>query len=223
MVQALLALMAAGLPAIAVFVLTAIAAMATVVILVASGWQVEKVLRSSLAQVPASDVLLDIGQALLNTLKHPSVGLIGDHLDERSVSVKRDAETGNVEVMIDFAPPEDSMVFSQAFRELMGPIGDARYLIERDCSELGTIHQRLWLQIRKWLRMPEAELKDYHRVPDVLASRREQAELLAGFWRQYVGGGRLVYTRAAEGQRILLEARSRRRRRIRQMAFEFWE
>lgn len=116
------------------------------------------------------------------------------------------------------------MVFSQAFRELMGPIGDARYLIERNCSELdGALRQRLWLWIRKWVGIPDAELKDYHRVPDVLASNREQAEVLAHSWKHYVGGGRLVFTRTVEGRRILLEARSRRRQRIRQMAFEFWK
>ena len=71
--------------------------------------------------------------------------------------------------------------------------------------------------------MPDAGRKDYHRVPDMLASHRRYAEVLARFWKQHVGGGRLVYTRTVAGQRILLEAGSKRRQRIRQMAFEFWK
>ena len=63
----------------------------------------------------------------------------------------------------------------------------------------------------------------YHRVPDVLASRKERAESLAKHWRQTIGGGRLIYTRHAEGRQILLEARSQQHGRIRQMAFELWK
>jgi hypothetical protein len=67
------------------------------------------------------------------------------------------------------------------------------------------------------------DLQAYHRVPDVLAIRRERAEALAHYWQRYVGGGRLVYTRNDEGRRILLEARAQQRVRLRQMAFEVWK
>ena len=105
---------------------------------------------------------------------------------------------------------------------MLGPLGDARYLIERDSSTLrNLIYRPLWLLVRKAFRLEE-DLKAYHRVPDVLASRRERAESLAHHWQKYVGGGRLIYTRTAEGRRILLQARAQKRQPIRQTAFEIW-
>ena len=62
----------------------------------------------------------------------------------------------------------------------------------------------------------------YHRVPTVLAGRREHADLLAQHWRRTVGGGRLVYTRTAEGRQILLQAHAGRPASPRQLAFELW-
>jgi hypothetical protein len=56
----------------------------------------------------------------------------------------------------------------------------------------------------------------YHRVP---------AEALARHWRRYVGGGRLLYTRTAEGRSVLLQARAGRRGGDggRPLAFELWK
>jgi hypothetical protein len=104
---------------------------------------------------------------------------------------------------------------------MMGPLGDARYLVERDSTVLRNLMYRpLWALVRKVLNLEDP--KAYHRVPDVLASRRERAESLACHWQHYVGGGRLVYTRSDEGRHILLQARAQQRQQIRQMAFEIW-
>jgi hypothetical protein len=101
-------------------------------------------------------------------------------------------------------------------------LGDARYLIERDGSSLrNPVYRATWLLVRKALGLEE-DLKAYHRVPDILASRRERAETLARYWHRYVGGGRLVYSRNDEGHRILLQARAQQHSPIRQMAFEVW-
>lgn len=222
-VQVLLGLLAAGSPLLLIpLIILGLAAMVTVGLI--GGWRTWRAIRRAFAAVPADDTLLDVGRALLEALRCPAVGLVGDHLSAENVLVRKEKETGNLEVLVDYASPEDSKVFSQAFQELLGPIGDARYLIERDCSTLGKpTYRRLWLWIRKRLGISDADLKDYHRVPDVLASHRERAAALARYWKQYVGGGKLIYTRTAAGRRILLEARSRRRQRIRQMAFEFWK
>jgi hypothetical protein len=222
-VQVLLGLLAAGSPLLLIpLVVLGLAAMAGVGLI--GGWSTWRAIHRAFAAVPADDTLLDVGRALLEALRCPAVGLVSDYLSAKNVLVRKEKETDNLEVLIDYGSPEDSKVFGQAFRELMGPIGDARYLIERDCSTLGkSVYRRLWLWIRKRFGISDMELKDYHRVPDVLASHRDRAEALARYWRQYVGGGGLVYTHTAEGQRILLEARSRRRQRVRQMAFEFWK
>jgi len=104
----------------------------------------------------------------------------------------------------------------------MGPLGDARYLIERDNVNLRhPIYRPLWRLVQRVLDL-EQSTHAYHAVPSVLASHRERAEVLTHHWKRYVGGGRLVYTRTDAGRRILLQARAQRQKRVQQMAFEIW-
>jgi hypothetical protein len=187
--------------------------------LIVNGRAIWKVFRATFVELPADAVLLDIGRALLAALR--DAGLVSRSLDDKYVRV---AETmaGGYQVFLDYASPEDSAVFACAYRELLGPVGDARYLIERDSASLrNLIYRPLWLLVRTVLGLG-SELRAYHRVPDVLATRRGRAESLSKHWHHYVGGGRLIYTRSGEGRQILLKARSQRRHRPRQMAFELW-
>jgi superfamily II DNA or RNA helicase len=196
--------------------LTALATLGAVGLNSVGIWQV---FRGSFLELPADAILLDMGRALLAALR--DAGLVSPHLNDNYVRVV-ETEGGGYEVFVDYASPEDSDTFSRAFRQMMGPLGDARYLIERDSSTLrNLVYRPLWLLVRTALGLGE-DLRAYHRVPDVLATRRERAEALAHYWQQYVGGGRLVYTRSDEGRRVLLQARAQQRRRIRQMAFEIW-
>ncbi|MHB0877886.1 MAG: hypothetical protein ACYC5O_17755, partial [Anaerolineae bacterium] len=133
-----------------------------------------------------------------------------------------ETEDGGYEVFVDYASAADADAFAGAYRQMMGPLGDARYLIERDSGSLrNLVYRPLWAAVRGVLGLTE-DLRAYHRVPEALASRKERAEAFARHWRRYVGGGRLVYTRNAEGRHILLQARASQRRRVRQLAFEVW-
>jgi len=178
-----------------------------------------RVFKRAFLELPADAVLLDIGRALLGALRQ--AGKVSKNLDEKYVRVA-ETEEGGFQVFLDYASPEDSDTFARAYRELLGPIGDARYLIERDSRSLrNLVYRPLWLVVRT-LAGANRELREYHRVPDVLATRREHAEALAYAWKRNVGGGRLIYTRNREGRGLLLEARGMRRKKIKQMAFEFW-
>ncbi len=178
-----------------------------------------RVFKRAFLELPADAVLLDMGRALLEALRE--AGLVSRNLTEKYVRAVA-TDDGGYEVLLDYASPEDSDTFARAYREMMGPLGDARYLIERDSTSLrNLLYRPLWLAVRTVLGLGE-DLRAYHRVPDVLASRRERAAALEKHWRRYVGGGRLVYTRTPEGRRILLQARGKPRRKIRQMAFEVW-
>ena len=169
--------------------------------------------------MPADAVLLDIGQALLLALR--DAGKISRNLDEKYVRVVETKE-GGYQVFLDYASPEDSATFARAYRELMGPLRDPRYIIARDSTSLrNPFYRMLWLGIH-WLLGLEKERHAYHPVPRVLAARRAWAEALARYWKRFVGGGHLIYTRTEEGRRLLLKARAQRRRRLRQMAFEIW-
>jgi superfamily II DNA or RNA helicase len=206
----------AALTGIGLVALTGVALAAALALNAAGLWRVFK---GTFLELPADAVLLDMGRALLAALR--DAGLVSSHLSQNYVRVV-ETEGGGFEVMVDYASPEDSHTFAAAYRQMMGPLGDARYLIERDSTTLrNLVYRPLWLLVRTLLGLDE-DLRAYHRVPDPLATRRERAESLARHWQRYVGGGRLVYTRTDEGRRILLQARAEQRHRIRQMAFEIW-
>jgi superfamily II DNA or RNA helicase len=183
------------------------------------GWLVGRAVKQTFFELPADAILLDLGRALLAALR--DAGAVNPLLEDDCVRVV-EMPGGSYEIFVADAAPEDSFTFSRAYQQMLGPLGDARYLIERDSSTLrNLIYRPLWLLVRKACRLEE-DLKAYHRVPDALATRRERAECLSRYWQEYVGGGRLIYTRTAEGRRILLQARAQDRQRIRQTAFEIW-
>jgi len=184
-----------------------------------NGGHIWQVFQRTFREVPAGAILRDMGRALLAALQ--AAGLVSTDLDDDQVQVAQ-ILAESYEVFLDKASPEDSSILSMAYQQVLGPLGDARYLVERDSTTLrNPLYRPLWLLLRTLLRL-EPDLKGYHRVPDVLATRRELAETLARPWQHYVGGGQLVYTHTDEGQRILLQARAQPRRPIRQMAFEIW-
>jgi hypothetical protein len=86
----------------------------------------------------------------------------------------------------------DSSLFAGALEEVLGPIENPRYLLTRPGSGA-------WSRRRV----------DYHAVPELLGARKETAALLHEAWRRRLGAGDLVYTRTAEGRRVLLRARIR--------------
>ena len=79
----------------------------------------------------------------------------------------------------------------EAIAEVLGPVQNPRYLLVRP-SRFG------------WRRRT-----DYHAVPTVLGAQKKPAELFAKEWRARVGSSQLVFTRNAEGRRLLLRARVR--------------
>lgn len=78
----------------------------------------------------------------------------------------------------------------QALAEVLGPVQNPRYLLVR----------RSWLGSRR--------RTDYHAVPTALGGRKEHAEAFARAWRKHVGSSELVYARAGDGRRVLLQARA---------------
>ncbi len=84
---------------------------------------------------------------------------------------------------------EDQAVYFPALNEIFSPIKNPRYLLVRRGNLFG---------FRR---------RDYHAVPEVLAARKEDAEIFASHWRDHVGPMELHFTRNANGRRLLLEAR----------------
>lgn len=193
-----------------------LACLAGIVLNVRGLWRVFK---RAFLTLPADAILFDLGKTLLASLR--DVGAVSRNLSDEYVRVL-ETDLGGIQIFLDYASPEDSDVFARAYQEMLGPLRDARYLIERDSTSLrGLVYRPVWALVR-WFMKQGTDIRAYHRVPDVLASRKQRAETLARYWETYVGGGRLIFTRTAEGRRLLLKARAEESKQIEQMAFEIW-
>ncbi len=84
----------------------------------------------------------------------------------------------------------EERIFLDALGEVLGPIGNPRYIIRRNS----------WLFWRR--------RADYHAVPAILGDRKRDAEWFASCWREHVGSATLIYTRTGEHRKALLRARS---------------
>jgi superfamily II DNA or RNA helicase len=171
-------------------------------------------------KIPLDAVVYDIAHALLDALRECK--LISRNLNEKYIRVFEDPN-GMMEVFLDYASPEDSDTFARAFQEILGPITNARYLVERDSSGLANVlYVPLWVFIRTIIGQSK-DARAYHKVPDILACQKKRAEIFAKYWKKYVGGGRLLYTHDSEGRQLVLEARGKVKHDVRNLAFEVWK
>jgi superfamily II DNA or RNA helicase len=88
--------------------------------------------------------------------------------------------------------PEENNKILQAVREILDPIMNPRYIVERR----GVLFE-FW------------HTKDYHAVPEIIGKKQKSAELFFTLWKRYISPGRLIYTRTAEGRKLLLKARKK--------------
>jgi superfamily II DNA or RNA helicase len=176
--------------------------------------------KAMLVEYRPDAILRDTGHALLFALQ--DAGLIGKDVPPGSLRVAEKSD--GYEVSLEDASPEDAAVFIRSYRQIFAPVRDQRYLILRNEHRLPNRALRyIWILFRPFFRRLEDYPPAYHPVPDVLANRKENAEVFSRYWQRYVGGGTFVYTRTAEGRRMLLSARAQRRPEARDLAFEVWK
>jgi hypothetical protein len=174
--------------------------------------------RAALVAERPDAILLDVGRAVLMSLRE--AGLLSETLRPEDVRVYEQPDA-SFEVTLDRGAPEEAAIFIEAYRQVFARVRDQRYLVLRDDGRLPQPGLRLlWLLLRPFF--GRSAKPAYHPVPDVLAARKELAEIFAQHWDRYVGGGRLVFTRSDAGRRVLLEARARPRPDAGNMAFELW-
>ena len=206
--------------AVIVGLLLVIAAVGLPIVFVWNARAAWRIARWLLVEQPPDAVLLDVGRALLAALRE--TGLVSEHLSNDFVRVV-ELPDASYEVLLDYASPADAAVFVEAYRQVLGPIRDPRYLILRDDGRMPSLRWRaVWLPMRAFLRGRDGSPPSYHAVPDILGTKRERAEAFARHWTRYVGGGELVHTRSDAGRAVLLAARARRRPEARSLAFERW-
>ncbi len=126
-----------------------------------------------------------IGLVVLEALEYE--GTFNQEGEEFRIYSDRN-EDGSVYCWIGGGTRRDQAIFLRALRELLRPVENPRYLLART---------RFWRFFRE----------DYFPVPDLLARKKEFAEVFAKRWRRHVGPVQLVYTRTPEGRKVLLRAR----------------
>jgi hypothetical protein len=165
-------------------------------------------------------ILLDVGQALIEAFH--AAGLLSSNVQPEHLKVILQPG-GSCQVRLESASPEQARTFVQAYREIFGPVGDPRYLIWRDDTRIPDLAlSPIWYILRRAFRRHITVPPAFHPVPKVLGGRKDLAENFERAWSQYVGGGKLIYTRSETGRAALLAARAQTRPRVRGTAFEVW-
>ncbi|HZP04982.1 MAG TPA: hypothetical protein VFB43_08785 [Terracidiphilus sp.] len=126
-----------------------------------------------------------IGTAVLEALKYE--GSINSTSSDFQVHADHNRD-GSVYCWIGGGTGRDQAIFLRALREVLRPVENPRYLLAR---------KTFWRFFRE----------DYFAVPDLLARKKDCAEVFARNWRSRVGSVQLVYTRTPEGRKVLLRAR----------------
>lgn len=133
--------------------------------------------------------LRQVGRVLLDGLHAADALSDADHA-AASLRIARDA-SGQIELAVDGISRAGERMVMTALAELLGPVQNPRYLLERR-SWIGPITRR-----------------DYHAVPAIIARRQQSAEAFQRLWKARIGSSKLVFTRTAQGRLILLRARAR--------------
>lgn len=127
-----------------------------------------------------------IGNALLISLKQ--TGIIDAEKDIGLITMVD--KQGAVYCHIEGGSTYERSTFIYCLQEILNRIENPRYIIIRKSKFKSLINQT-----------------DYHAVPEELAKRKATAEYFKYQWIQHVGNCELIFTRSAEGRKLLLTAR----------------
>lgn len=131
----------------------------------------------------------EVGQTILDCLFHfDHIG--GDDYENAEFEIFSSMDGRKDVIVIGVSRAAERQIM-MAIAEVLGPVQNPRYVLVR----------------RSWLGSIARE--DYHTVPTSLGARKDMAEMFAKLWNKKVGSSKLVFTRSAEGRRLLLRARMR--------------
>ena len=142
-------------------------------------------------------VMKQISIVVLETLS--DLGLIKTSI--KQVGLKVMNESGNLFVICANLPAEENNLFIQSLQEFLDPVENPRYLLVKRSRFL------------KWIKQT-----DYFAVPSAISPNKKGVEIFKGLWKLYIGHCDIVYTRSAEGRRVLLKARKNTFSAIKQKA-----
>jgi hypothetical protein len=131
--------------------------------------------------------LKQVTHVLLQSLNH--CGLLQKHPGEYLVEIEPSIR-GNHNIILHHATRAEERIFLDALAEILGPVDNPRYLMVRQS----------WFGARK--------RQDYHAVPAVLGTSKEQVQYFHHCWTKLVGPAQPVFTRQKAGRKLLLKARA---------------
>ena len=106
-------------------------------------------------------------------------------------------------IMLTGALEKDSEIFSEAVWEVLGPVQNHKYIIERRTFTT-PISQMTKDDILNWEKLP-TELIACHPVPSIFGQRRELADIFQSSWNKIIGPGDIHYTRRGKGRELVKE------------------
>ena len=142
--------------------------------------------KAMLVEYRPDAILRDTGHGLLFALQ--DAGLMGKGVQPEPFGVAEKSD--GYEVSLEDASAEDAAVFIRSYRQIFAPVRDQRYLILTQRTPPPESRLELHLVLfRPFFRRFEDYPPAYHPVPDVLATRKENAEAFSRYpWQRYVGG-----------------------------------
>ena len=128
-----------------------------------------------------------IAVALFKTLQH--FNLLSAELRESNILTTVD-KSGNISCSLLSATTYDKAIFLDSLENILNPIDNPRYFIERKSELMKLFKQR-----------------DYHSVPEIIGQHKKKAEYFYEQWLQIVGEAELHYTRSYYGRKKLIKAK----------------
>ncbi|KXX70051.1 DEAD/DEAH box helicase family protein [Flammeovirga sp. SJP92] len=150
----------------------------------------KKLFKTAKIYLKYRDVTKDIqkiGNALLRSLIETKIF----YSDPDSLSVKTFVNNyGESFCYLEGGSTFEKNSFISALEEIVNPIQNPRYIVERSNSFFHFFSQ-----------------KDYHAVPEQLGKKKGTAEIFHKNWNKYVNQSKLYFTRSVEGRKRLLQFR----------------
>lgn len=190
-------------------------------IFIFAGKNIKKYIIKGFIEVPLDSFVLDIAKSLLKSLREARIIDQSQSID--NVRVVND-EMSYYNVYLDYASKKDAQMFSGCLKELLAPVTNQRYLVSRSIDNVSVgFYSPVWWFLRKIFRLISQEKVVYHPVPAVFSVNRKFTDIFSENWREYVGGGDVIYTRSEKGSRLLLQLRRYNSHKIKRMTFEIWK
>lgn len=180
-----------------------------------NGVSISKVLSKAKEYIEESNSLEENIRALAQVVFYgmQDIGLLEKTTREDDIVITR-RDDGSYRVLLE--GDENSKLFTKSLGELMGPIQNGRYMIEK--KELVAPDSFF-----KWLKgSMEYKNRVFHPIPEIFGKKRQHAEIFKKHWNRLISPGDIYYTRRGDGKKLLKANFRKRTLPLHQKKKEIW-